>query len=284
MSRPCPVRVFKSAAWTGDRLPQPAASANIDHRTWGLLNMNSTAEPAMAIPERFSVSPEQFDRIVRSLPTPPDADKVEVLRIMLDYWCEYTLPNHVHMLKKPSDEAIKRLKKASKALLALNASIDVLDGEDVQFGIFSLVMERTGSWRRSDIDKVTDEVLQALALLYSFESSIAQTLKSKRGRPRNNFGYLVVLDLAAIFEWFTGKDATRQVDRENGFEIGPFRTFSETVWYEVFNTARLWFETSFKNWAANKAIEQSKKSNRPSNKPYEASPIVANFFLTVAKR
>ena len=246
--------------------------------------MNSTAEPAMAIPERFSVSPEQFDRIVRSLPTPPDADKVEVLRIMLDYWCEYTLPNHVHMLKKPSDEAIKRLKKASKALLALNASIDVLDGEDVQFGIFPLVMERTGSWRRSDIDKVTNEVLEALELLSSFELSIAQAIKPRAGRPRNNFGYLVILDLAAIFEWFTGTDATRQVDRKDGFEIGPFRTFAETVWCEVFNPERLWFETSFINWAANKAIEKSKKSNKPSSKHHEVSPFVANFFLAIRKR
>lgn len=246
--------------------------------------MKTAAEPVMVIPEQFCISPVQFDLIVRSLPTPPDADKVEVLRIMLDYWCEYSLPNHVHMLEKPSVETIKRLKKASKALLALNASIDVLDGEDVQFGIFSLVMERTGFWRRSDIDEVTDEVFQALAVLSSFESSIAQSIKLKAGRPRNNFGYLVVLDLAAIFEWFTGTDATRQVDREEGFEIGPFRTFSETVWYEVFNAEGLWFETSFKNWSVNKAKENSKKSHKPSNKPHEASPIVANFFLTVAKR
>lgn len=246
--------------------------------------MNSAAEPAMVIPEQFYISPEQFDLIVRSLPTPPDADKVEVLRIMLDYWCEYSLPNHVHMLEKPSVETIKRLKKASKALLALNASIDVLDGEDVQFGIFSLVMERTGFWRRSDIDEVTDEVFQALAVLSSFESSIAQSIKLKAGRPRNNFGYLVVLDLAAIFEWFTGTDATRQVDRKDGFEIGPFRTFAETVWCEVFNPERLWFETSYKNWAANRAIEKSKKSNKPSSKHHEVSPFVANFFLAIRKR
>ncbi len=246
--------------------------------------MKSTAEPAMVIPKQFNLSPDQFDRIVPSLPTPPDADKVEVLRIMLDYRCEYTLPNHLHMLEKPSDETIKRLKKASKSLLALNSSIDLLDGEEVQFGIFPLVMERTGSWRRSDIDKVTDEVFQALTLLSAFELSIAQSIKPKAGRPRNDFGYLVVLDLAAIFEWYTETDATRQVDRDNGREIGPFRKFVESAWSEVIEPKRNTLEASFKKWAANKAIEKSKKSHKPSSKLHEASPFVANFFLTVRKR
>jgi len=238
----------------------------------------------MVTPERFSVSPEQFDLIVRSLPTPTDAIKVDVLRIMLDYWCEYTLPNHKFMSEKPSAEAIKRLKGVSKALIALNASIAALDKEDVQFGIFPLVLERTSSWRRSNIDEVTDEVFQALALLSSFESSIAHSIKPKAGRPRNSFGYLVVLDLAAIFEWFTGTDATRQVDRINGLEIGPFRKFVESAWSEVIEPKRKTPEASFKNWAANKAIEKSKKSNRPSSKHHDVSPFVANFFLAIRKR
>jgi hypothetical protein len=67
-------------------------------------------------------------------------------------------------------------------------------------------------------------------------------------RPRNIPAYLVMLDLAAIFEWLTHRKAARGVDRIDHTETGPFWRFAESVWLLAFGSA-LGLKAAMKNWA-----------------------------------
>jgi hypothetical protein len=67
-------------------------------------------------------------------------------------------------------------------------------------------------------------------------------------RPRNIRAYLVMLDLAAIFEWLTDRKAARGVNRTDHTESGPFWRFAESVWPVAFGTTR-GLTAAMKKWA-----------------------------------
>jgi hypothetical protein len=95
---------------------------------------------------------------------------------------------------------------------------------------------------------------QRLDDCHKFLATIAMAAKRPlwkpgRGQPRNISAYLVMKDLAAIFEYLTRTEATRQVDRKTHDESGPFRDFAGAVWPFVFD-GDYGFSAAIKNWAA----------------------------------
>src|SRR5262249_44726623 len=73
-------------------------------------------------------------------------------------------------------------------------------------------------------------------LLKKIEAAIPRLLeedKRELGHPRNICAYLVMMDLVAIFEWLTGRKATREADRDLGKDTGPFWHFAAAVWPHV---------------------------------------------------
>ncbi|MFY9958399.1 hypothetical protein, partial [Bradyrhizobium sp.] len=46
--------------------------------------------------------------------------------------------------------------------------------------------------------------------------------------------FLVIRDIAALFEWMTSYKATRQVSRANGKPTGAFYNFAAALWPVVF--------------------------------------------------
>jgi hypothetical protein len=71
-----------------------------------------------------------------------------------------------------------------------------------------------------------------------------------RGRPRNIAAYKVLQDAAAMFEWLTDTTATREVDRFEGTETGPFFEFASILWSAVFRKDIAGLPAAMKNWAA----------------------------------
>ena len=72
----------------------------------------------------------------------------------------------------------------------------------------------------------------------------------RRGRPLNIIAYLVLLDAAAIFEWFSGKKAARGVNRIDGSETGPFFRFVSVLWPIIFGKGDEGLPAAIKNWAS----------------------------------
>jgi hypothetical protein len=68
--------------------------------------------------------------------------------------------------------------------------------------------------------------------------------------------YLVLQDLAAIFEWATGGRAGRRVRtdayEEAGQEYGPFRDFARAIWLMLFGSEK-GLDHAIKTWAKGRA-------------------------------
>jgi hypothetical protein len=82
--------------------------------------------------------------------------------------------------------------------------------------------------------------------------------KPTRGQPCNIPAYLMMMDIAAIFEYLTDTRATRTVDWKTREETGPFRDFAGAIWSVVFSGAD-GLSAALKNWA-----EAKKKYAEPS--------------------
>lgn len=97
-------------------------------------------------------------------------------------------------------------------------------------------------------------------------SSIART----RGRPPAVAHYLIMMDLAAIFEYLTRKRATRLVRGgdhfAHGAEYGPFWDFAQATWTAIFKSTD-GLKSVMRNWAVARA------------RYGEASPLIANMHL-----
>jgi hypothetical protein len=93
--------------------------------------------------------------------------------------------------------------------------------------------------------KQEDDFLRKLA---AATLTLIKEDKPGPGQPRNIIAYLVMKDLAAIFEWLTEKKAARGVDRTDHTETGPFWRFAESVWQVAFGTSR-GLKAAMKNWA-----------------------------------
>jgi hypothetical protein len=89
----------------------------------------------------------------------------------------------------------------------------------------------------------------------------------KRGQPRNYRAYLILMDAAAIFEWFTGEKATREVNRDDGSDTGPFFHFASALWPVVFGRGTQGLSAAMKNWA------------QARSRYHEESALIANIAL-----
>jgi hypothetical protein len=90
-------------------------------------------------------------------------------------------------------------------------------------------------------------------------------LRRSRGQPRNVATYLVIRDIADIFEWATKQKAARVVREDE--EAGPFYDFAAAVWPVVFRKGDEGLPAALKNWAL------ARKKFR------ELSPCIANMAL-----
>jgi hypothetical protein len=121
---------------------------------------------------------------------------------------------------------------------------------------------------RTNFDAQTrrlDEELHFLARLAAI--SPKEYYNVGRGGPRNVPAYVVLQDAAEIFEWFSGRKPTRQVDRIDGTETGPFFRFASILWPVVFGRGAAGLPAAMKKWG------QARLRYR------EPSPVIANIDL-----
>jgi hypothetical protein len=90
--------------------------------------------------------------------------------------------------------------------------------------------------------------------------------KRGRGRPRNLPSYLILRDLAAIYEWLVRREASRTVSRTDHGETGPFWDFASAVWPVVFGSDD-GLSYGLRSWA------------EARQKYGESSPLIANMYL-----
>ena len=217
---------------------------------------NFNSDDLTGLPKVSAIPDDEFTRITKLLPTALDTDKSLYFHVLLDYWCGYAIPDHVQMFQKTAPETIERLLNATSAINSLNETINSLkDHNELTLVVMPLILKQTELWRRSEIAKVSAEINKMLDFAMDIKNSINETvqnIKPKRGQRKNHFGYIIILDLAAIFKWATGKAPTRVYNDYQGKETGPFRAFAEHIWKYAISEDGKGFDTSFRNWSDNK--------------------------------
>jgi len=224
--------------------PQRAAAATI---------LRAPAEGAMA---SCDVPPVFTDREVKligqSLPDTVDPRRRELLPQVLREWCRNELREHLSRESAATiRERVERMKAVADHARGLLQALEALDDRD-RAAIAGQMLPRD-LW----LSPKGGEIIRGLTHLIREENSFLTELaaaapaawKQGRGAPRNIKAYLVIKDVAAIFEWLTEMEATREVGRDSAKETGPFWQFVATIWPMVFGKSK-GLSNGMKTWAS----------------------------------
>lgn len=125
---------------------------------------------------------------------------------------------------------LKRLQKAIKAVQEAIADIRVHDGDQIL-----MVARRLAQDPSVDRDKSDKAFLMQAALeeLSAGIATLSQRLGSIPRQSRPEYLHLIC-DLAAIYSWLNGREASRAVSSETGNDVSKFYQFVEIIWREIF--------------------------------------------------
>jgi hypothetical protein len=223
----------------------------------------------------------QFDeraveQIRASLPKGIDQRRLDLLPRVLNEWSRTDLREHFSReTRATSRKRYAQLPKVGNCATSLRQALEALDppgqawiaqeiGREEGAPLFSVSRERVAEMKERLKDE--DDFLRKLA---AATQTLIEEDKRGRGQPRNIRAYLVMLDLAAIFELLTDRKAARGVDRTDHTETGPFWSFAESVWRVVFGTTR-GLKAAMKNWAEARKLYHEHSSfllNLPLRRP-----------------
>jgi hypothetical protein len=219
-------------------------------------------------PHGVNFSDVDIERIVAVLSPWAKNGRVEALGYMLREWGCIDLPDHLSLASLPSEwkqsnKALMKVENHAKKLQGAIQELDEYSRSRMRLALASSDPHNFFNIGRDEKAKVQRQIDEGLNFLNAI-SRLASN--SKRGRPLNITAYLVILDAAALFEWFTGRKATRVVDRETGEETGAFWQFLEALWPPIFRQGTYGLQAAMKSWYA-------------ARKYQEKSPLIANIRL-----
>jgi hypothetical protein len=204
----------------------------------------------------------QFDeraveQIRASLPKGIDQRRLNLLPQLLDEWSRTNLREHFSReTRATSRKRYAQLTKVGKYATHLRQALERLDppgrawiaqeiGREEGSPLFSVSREKLAEMKERLKDE-GDFLRKLTAATVRLIDELDESLSGRR--PRNIRAHLVMLDLAAIFEWLTDRKAARGIDRIERTESGPFWRFAESVWPVAFGTTR-GLTAAMKNWA-----------------------------------
>jgi hypothetical protein len=207
----------------------------------------------------------ELRRVMAALPANVGRQGRARVRFVLREWARVDLPNHLQRMALSQPEAARARRKRLMALHRALNEIDRVDRTGIVLALFRLrgIAEPVAG---SPEDRDFDEILGVLDQLA--EATRAANTPPRPGRPRNATHYLILKDIAAMFEWATGRPARRVVDRTTGGESGAFHRFACVVWQIVFGS-----EAGL-SWA----LRQWETYGRYSRYG-EHSPLIANIAM-----
>jgi hypothetical protein len=209
---------------------------------------------------------EQIGSLIRALPPIEDEPKRGLLPLILGEWARVDLETHLTRPgRKEARDVARRFGALAKHAHDLAAAIADLDEglrHVLGYRLARLASDRAAA-RGSDEQLVGHDQAKkhskSLADEVARVERIAAAARDLASRP-TDYGhhhntivrYLILKDLAAIFEYATGKRARRGVRSEDhpdyGQDYGPFYEFAKSVWQLLFgDTAGL--SANLKLWA-----------------------------------
>jgi hypothetical protein len=196
-----------------------------------------------------------IEQIRASLPKGIDQRRLDWLPLIFDEWGRTDLREHLSRESRATVRArYEQLSKIGTLANGLRQALEAIDERGMSWiaqeigreeGAPSVSRERVAQMKERLADE--DAVLRKLAAAtVRLIEELDESLSGRR--PRNIREYLVMMDLVAIFEWLTGRKATREVDRDLGKDTGPFWLFAAAVWPHVFGKGRYGLSSAMKKW------------------------------------
>jgi hypothetical protein len=215
--------------------------------------------------DRDGATIEFTDRDLRlitdSLPKEVDELRLNLFPQILQEWGRTDLPKLLSLKPEPREVQTAQLELVTAARIhaaGLCQALDALDALgaldvrhlDLSAIILALACPLTMGLTQSDLNRAVKE-LQAtrefLPRLRVAAQNAALLLAPQKGRPRNNTGLFILLDLAAILEWLTRSKPTRRVDQQHE-EAGPLADLARAVWPVIFGNDD-GLSSAIKKWA-----------------------------------
>jgi hypothetical protein len=196
-------------------------------------------------------SEDAVERIKGSLPAGSDQRRLDLLPLILAEWSVHHLPEH---LSRESSATVRKrfasLLKAGKRANEFRQALDATDQRGRAWIALEMAREQGSLSGREKVAEIEEQLIQQGDFLNNLAAATTKLMEYKPPRDSRNIrAYLVMMDLAAIFEWLTYRKATREVDRICGKETGPFWDFVATVWPSVFGKGLSGLPSAIKNWA-----------------------------------
>lgn len=190
-------------------------------------------------------SKEAIDAIAAALPSGTDPARSALLPNILCAWAEEDLQEHLSRGgRATAREREKQLRRIGAQAQKLIDAVEALDHLGSLETAFQPQMRRAGTdlWD-TDIGAAKQRRDQAVSWLVDlaeiFNGSGNDPANDENPKPdKSTRSYLVILDLAAIFELVSGKEATRREDPSSGRTYGPFADFAASVWVQIFGNSR----------------------------------------------
>jgi hypothetical protein len=200
---------------------------------------------------QFKFSAEQIKSIEDSLPEPVCERRRQLLpRVLL----EWGKTDHADLLLRLSESRQTqrgRIQSRGEVIRLARELSDALDCANGAWLVAKVFRAEGRTWEErsraewADMRRRLNEVRDFLAKIASPEPA-----KSfGKGAPRKVVPYLVLQDAAAIFEWYTGTKATREIDRSSGRETNCFFQFASALWPIMFGKGTQGLSSALKNWA-----------------------------------
>lgn len=216
----------------------------------------------------------QINKLVATLPGCVDARRQSLLPCILEEWSQTDLQEHLTR-STPKQIGVRRrqIEKIAKQASNLGKALSELETYG-RFAIASQLIEEDAASRgdtlgyedRYQTDRRLNEETKKLDLLAKAAIDASATFVSPDSHQTTVIRYLILQDLAAIYEWATRKRAKRMVSFDDGTNCGPFWDFTCAAWLALFGSAK-GLDYALKFWAA--AREQHN----------ELSPLIWNMDL-----
>jgi hypothetical protein len=209
----------------------------------------------MAIAPAFNL--HEVELIFQSLPDEVDQRRLKLLPKILREWAKTDLPPK--LLTEPAktrQQRLKLLKAISNYATKLSQALNTAKCSDDQFLIILEMIKaderRLGlTERQAERGNLANQFQGMRTFLRKISAAATtseKTWKRSPGQPTKIVARQVLMDIIAIYEWLTGRKATRQVDRTSGKETGPFWSFAVTIWPMVFGTGKESLSATLKGW------------------------------------
>jgi hypothetical protein len=201
----------------------------------------------------------QIRLIIKALPEGISARKLELLPGILNEWSGNYLKWSLYRVNPTVAKGrAKRMeaiaKHAGELSRALDEFVDYAGGDEFldfpgdSWLVFELAKRISPMGFQDEVSGQRQKLEDQRKFLHELESvatDLAGIFKRSMDQRQKIPEYRVMLDIAAIYEWLTGRKAARRVERGTD----TFGDFARSIWPVIFEKGDEGLESALKNWA-----------------------------------